>query len=128
VLSKADERLLRLYERRVLRCIFGAVQDKCTWRRIHNHELYKQFNVPDVTEYIKIYRLSWAGQSRRCLGTRPEGTRKIGRPRLRWEDGVIQDIESPGPKNCGNVAVNREGWLELLKKAKVHTGLSSQWS
>jgi hypothetical protein len=27
------------------------------------------------------------------------GTRKIGRPKLRWEDGVIQDIRVLGVKN-----------------------------
>jgi ribosomal protein L25 (general stress protein Ctc) len=54
-----------------------------------------------------------------------EGTRKIGRPRLRWDGDVIRDIRSPGAKNCGNVAVNREDWLKLLKKAKAHARLSS---
>jgi hypothetical protein len=61
VLSKADDRSLGLFERRVLRCSFEAVQDKGTWRKIHKRELYKLFNVPDVTKYIKLNRSSWAG-------------------------------------------------------------------
>jgi hypothetical protein len=58
--------------------------------------------------------------------TRPEGTRKIGRPKLRWKDGVIQDIRVLGVKNWRNVAMDREDWWKLLKKARGHTGLSSQ--
>jgi hypothetical protein len=46
---------------KVLRCIFGAVQDKSTWRKRYNYELYKLFNEPDIIKYIKINRLSWAG-------------------------------------------------------------------
>jgi hypothetical protein len=57
--------------------------------------------------------------------TRPEGTRKTGRPKLRLEDGVIQDIRALGMKNSRNVAMNKEYCLKLLK-ARVHTGLSSQ--
>jgi hypothetical protein len=58
VLSKADERSFGLFERRVLRCIFGAVQDKGTWRKRYNYELYKLFNEPDIikrTEFLATY-------------------------------------------------------------------------
>jgi hypothetical protein len=58
--------------------------------------------------------------------TRPEGTRKIGRPKLKWKDGVIQDTRALGVKSWGNMALNREDWLKLLKEVRVHTGLSSQ--
>jgi hypothetical protein len=54
VLSKADERPLDLSQRRVLRCISGAVQDKGTWRNKYNHEFYELFNEPHITKYIKI--------------------------------------------------------------------------
>jgi hypothetical protein len=54
VLSKADERSLILYERRVLRCNYGAVQCKSTRRKRHSHELYKLFNEPGITKYIVI--------------------------------------------------------------------------
>jgi hypothetical protein len=45
VLSKAG---LGLFERRVLICIFGEVQDKGTWRKRYNYELYELFNEPDL--------------------------------------------------------------------------------
>jgi hypothetical protein len=57
--------------------------------------------------------------------TRPEGTRETGWPKLRWEDGVLQDIRALGMKNSRNVAMNKEYCLTLLT-ARVHTGLSSQ--
>jgi hypothetical protein len=95
------------------------------------------FNEPDIIKHtrIKINKLSWAGHIRmensrtvkKVFDTRPEGTRKIGRPEVRWEDGVIQDIRAVGVKTWRNVAMDREDWWKLLKKARVHTGLSSQW-
>jgi hypothetical protein len=57
----ADGRSLALFERKVPRCIFGAVQNKGTWRKRYNHEFYKLFNGPDITKYIKINRVSWDG-------------------------------------------------------------------
>ena len=54
----------------------------------------------------------------------PEGTRKVGRPKMRWEDCVRQDIRTLGIKNWRSVALNRQEWRELLRKAKAHTGLS----
>jgi hypothetical protein len=58
VLSKAVDRSIGLFDRRVLRCIFGAVQDKGAWRKRYNHELCKPFNEPDIVKYMKINRLS----------------------------------------------------------------------
>jgi hypothetical protein len=52
-LSKTDKRLLSVFERGILRCIFGAVQENRVWRKRYNHELYKLFNEPDIVKYIK---------------------------------------------------------------------------
>jgi hypothetical protein len=60
------------------------------------------------------------------LDTKPIGTRKIGRPKLRWEDDVIQDIKTLGMKNWRNLAMEKESWQMFLRKAKSHVGLSSQ--
>jgi hypothetical protein len=63
---------------------------------------------------------------KKVLDTKPIGTRKIGRPKLRWEDDVIQDIKTLGVKNWRNLAMEKESWQMLLRKAKAHVGLSSQ--
>jgi hypothetical protein len=60
MLTKADERSLGIYERKILRCIFGAVQENGQQRRRYNFELYKLSDEPDLTRYIRINRLHWA--------------------------------------------------------------------
>jgi hypothetical protein len=65
--------------------------------------LYKE---SDIVTYIKINRLRWAGHvirleeqspARRVLVAIVEG-RKRGRPKLRWEDGVMEDARKLGGK------------------------------
>jgi hypothetical protein len=134
-LSKTDEKLLSVFERRILKCIFGAVQENGVWRKRYNHELYELFNEPDIVKYIKINRLGWAGHVihmdnnrtvEKVFNTKPIGIRKTGRLKLRWEDDVIQDIKTLGVKNWRYVAMEKESWQKLLRKARVHIGLSSQ--
>jgi hypothetical protein len=58
------------------------------------------FNEPDIVKYIKTNRLGWAGHViqmdnnrtvKKVFNTKPIGIRINGRPKLRWEDDVIQD-------------------------------------
>jgi hypothetical protein len=130
-----DERLLSIFERRILRYIFGPVKDNGTWRRRYNHELYKLFNGPDISGYIKVERLEWAGHLirdsenrsiKKIFNTKPEGTRKVGRPKLRWEECVCQYIRILGVKKWRSVALNRQEWRIILSKARAHKGLSCQ--
>ena len=51
-LSKTNERRLSLFERKVLRCIFGAKQENGTWRKRCSYELYEIFNEPNIVNYI----------------------------------------------------------------------------
>jgi hypothetical protein len=59
ILSKTDERLLSVFESRILRCVFGAVQKNGVWGKRYNHELYELFDEPGIVKYIKINRLGW---------------------------------------------------------------------
>jgi hypothetical protein len=134
-LSRLDERLLSIFERRILRYIFGPVEGNGTWRRRYNYKLYKLFNQPDIIGYIKAKKFEWAGHLihtsenrtiKKIVNTKPEGTRKMGGPKLRGEEFVCQDIRILGVKNWRSMALNREEWRIILRKARAHIGLSCQ--
>jgi hypothetical protein len=68
------------------------------WRRRCNKELYQLFEEPDIVKCIKINRLRWYGHvvcmdpqrtDQKVFNTKPYGSRKTGRPKLRWEDGGL---------------------------------------
>jgi hypothetical protein len=61
ILSVYPIRELNCYCYKILRCIFGALQENGVWRKRYNHELYELFSDPDVVKYIKINILDWAG-------------------------------------------------------------------
>jgi hypothetical protein len=44
---------------------------------------------------------------------------------MRWEDGVDQDMRIIEVENW-KVALDRDEWAKLLKKARTHQGLSNQ--
>ena len=61
VLSKSDEAILRVFERKILRAIFGPTNDNGEWRIKYNNELYTLYKETDIVTYTKINRLKWAG-------------------------------------------------------------------
>ena len=63
---------------------------------------------------------------KKIFNTKPDGTRSVGRPKLRWEDGFDQDMKILRIRNWKKIALNRDEWAKILKKTKVHQGLSSQ--
>jgi hypothetical protein len=63
---------------------------------------------------------------KKIFNTKPDGARGVGRPKLRWEDGVDQDMGILGVKNWKKVTLNRDEWAQLLKKARAQQGLLSQ--
>ena len=57
---------------------------------------------------------------KKIINTKPEGVRSVGRPKLRWMDGVNKDMKTQRVDNCMNAALGRDEWTQLLKKAKAH--------
>ena len=47
---KTNERRLGLFERKVLRCIFGAKQENEIWRKKYNYELHETFNESNIVK------------------------------------------------------------------------------
>jgi len=60
VLSKCDEAVLGVFERKILRAIFGPTNDNREWRIKYNVELYTLYKESDIVTYTKTNRLKWA--------------------------------------------------------------------
>ena len=83
---------LKVFERKVLRNIFGPTKERdCTWRIKANGELIRHEN---IINHIKAKRLSWFGYLRRMPEEtmvkkvhkwKPMSIRSQGRPKTRWE-------------------------------------------
>jgi len=121
VLFEQDEHRLSIFERKILRRIYGPVIDGGRWRFRTKQELYQLYDETDIVKFCKLSRLRWAGHvihhddddlSRRVL-SEPRGKRPRGRPRLRWEDGVKEDAAQLVCRNWTVVALTREGWRKL---------------
>lgn len=52
-LSTADKNMLGIFERKVLRMIFGPVCDRGEWRIRYNHELYRMYKDSDIVKRIR---------------------------------------------------------------------------
>jgi hypothetical protein len=99
VLSKADELRLGVFERKILRRIYGPNCEEATWRSRYNEELYHLYDETDLVTTIKITRLRWARHIVRMQDNlpckkitldKPEDRRRVGRPNLGWMDGWME--------------------------------------
>jgi hypothetical protein len=96
------------------------------WSIKYNEELYNIYKGPSILKMIKIARLKCLGHRARmednapCKITisQPEGSRKKGRPELRWPDSVLKDL-----KILTVTAKDRDLWSKIIKEAKAHRGL-----
>lgn len=127
-LSSSNEFLLAAFERKILRRIFGPVCEEGRWRSRYNAELYNLYNDNNIVQRIKLGRLRWAGHvvrmreddpARQVFLARQYTTRRRGRPRLRWSDGVDEDAEKIGIPNWRTQALQRDRWKKLLEEAKT---------
>jgi hypothetical protein len=63
----------------------------------------------------------------RVLVGKPKGKRPLGRPRRRWEDNIMMDLQEVG---CGGInwiepAQDRNKWRALVNVAASQEGLCS---
>jgi hypothetical protein len=102
-LTLGEEHRLRVFEKRVLRRIFGPKREEDeSLRKVHNDEFHSLYFSPNIVRVIKSRRMKWAGHVTRMgegrgvyrvFVGRPEGKRPLGRPRRRWEDNIKLDLK-----------------------------------
>ena len=131
-LTQELNRQLMVFERTILRRIFGPIYDPelHAWRIRHNEELDRLAGFAPLTNFIRAMRVRWAGHlarmddqtpTKQVFMGRPEGRRPPGRPRKRWEDVIRTDISSTGLRNARrwmDVAADRGRWRQLVVAAR----------
>ena len=132
-MNKSNESRLNTFERKILRKIFGPVEDNGVWRKWFNCELYDLYKEDiDLVRKLKINTLIWAGHMarmdpnnpvKRTFSANPEGKWKVGRPKTRWLDCVGRDLEAIGVRSWKNKAIDKNQWQDILKQAKTRPGL-----
>jgi hypothetical protein len=122
------EKMVDVFERKILRRIYGPVKDRDQWRCRYNKEFCVIFKGPRLSVIIRIGRLRRAGHitrmgensmPRRLMYMQPEGPRKVRRPRARWGDAVGRMQGLLGVRSWCATAMNCEEWRKLLKEAKT---------
>ncbi|KAJ4429796.1 hypothetical protein ANN_22000 [Periplaneta americana] len=130
--TKKDENSLRSFERKILRRIFGPVNDHQGWKIRSNNELLNLIGGQDVVKFMKAQRLRWLGHVNRMPETRTPiktlkdrlyNRRRRGRPKLKWMDGVSKDLEIMGARGWTNMVKDRVRWKAVVKEAKTHPRL-----
>jgi hypothetical protein len=108
---------LLTFERKILRKIYGPVKDRDNWRIRTNSELDTLTGGVNIVRYIKAQRLRWFGHIQRMEDDRmvkiltnwkPFGKRPAGRPKNRWIEGILKDME----------VLKMKYWKELTRNRK----------
>ena len=96
--------MLRAFECRVLRKIFGLKRDEVAgeWRRLQNEEINERYSSQSIFRAIKSRIMVLAGHiactgergdAYRVLVGKPEVQRPLGTIRNRWEANIKMDLQ-----------------------------------
>jgi asparagine synthetase A len=89
-LTMEEERVLAVFERKILRKIYGPVKENELWRIQRNYELEDIIKGENIVRFIKSQRIRWLGHVERMQDTEiPKkmlygklyATRRRGRPK-----------------------------------------------
>lgn len=122
---RPQESRISAFHTRSLRSIIGI-----SWEdRMTNEELFQLTGSGPLSSRLKFTRLRWAGHVHRMPRERlphavlhsvlKDGTRSVGRPRLRLKDVLKRDLKDFGlsPDSWTEMSQHRDSW-----RTKLHTG------
>jgi len=131
-LTKKEEQIVPIFERKIFRRIYGAKYGNGEWKSGTNGELEGFSKGENTVKWIKGRRIRWLGNLERMEEGRMtkkiftqelEGTRRWERPRKRWKEEVERDLKVLGVRRWRELVGDRE-------KMEGHclTGQSPQWA
>jgi hypothetical protein len=127
-----EDRVLAVFERKILRKIYGPVKENELWRIRRNGELEDIIKWENIVRFIKSQRIRWLGHIERMQDTAiPQNilygklyaTRRRGRPKTRWLDDMSTDLRKMGINEWRGRARDREVWRRIGMEDKAHPGL-----
>jgi hypothetical protein len=119
---------LMIFEREVMRKIFSPMRsDGGYWRIKTNQVINDILKGQNIIEFIKKRRLNWLGHVERMAEDdnvqikrwKPMSERPIGRPKISWEEDVLEDIRSMNVSNWKKVAQDRDSWKKTVEQART---------
>jgi hypothetical protein len=123
VLKETIIKKLLVFERKILRRMFGSTKENQIWRAKTNEEFDKLIKHKGIINHIKAQTLSWCGHVQRMPDIRRVKKvfnwkflteRSQGRPTYRWEDNIKQDICQLKIKRWISCVQDRWKWKELV--------------
>jgi hypothetical protein len=125
-MKKEDENILRRFERKIIRRIYGPVRQGREWRIRNNDEIDNIIRKKYIVRFVNAKRISWIGHVERMEDSRmPKRVmtekiytrRKRGRPKVRWLDDVQEDLREMGIEGWRKKAQDSDQWRDLAKAA-----------
>jgi len=118
-----------VFERKVLRRIFGATKERHgTWRIKTNDELDELIRHKNIINQTKAQILSWSGHLHRMPEERMVKTVNKwkqmlrppqGRPKNRWEDDKRNYMKKPKIRNWASCIQDRNKWKLYVVNVKM---------
>ena len=117
---------MMIFERKIRRKIIGPTRsDDGYWRIKTDQEINDILKGQNIIGVIKKQRLNWLGHVERMAEDnnvkikrwKPMSKRPTGRPKIRWEDDVLEDIKSMNVHNWKNIAQNRDRWKKVVEQS-----------
>jgi hypothetical protein len=118
VLKANSIQKLMIFERKILRKIFGATKEvNGLWRIKTNDELDELKKRKNIIRFIKSQRLKWLShvermpiekEVTRMYKWKPLASRPKGRPKNRWDNDVRMDLQKMKIKNWKRSLLDRD--------------------